>query len=139
MLIEIAWIKLNSVQGFGRVWRAIVLGDYYSQHVLRASVGFDYAEAYNEVHDYNYASSEGLEAYGDDTPYGDGSYGGDSDGVFQFRMHLSKQKCQALRFKFQDIMNATVGQSYSLSALQLEAGLKQGIKKLGAARTVTAT
>ena len=139
LLIETAWIKLNDIQGFGRVWRAIVLGDYFTQHVLRVSVGFDYQGFYNEVHDYDYNSSDGLEAYGVDTPYGDGTYGGTSDGVFQFRMHLSQQKCQAIRFKFEDVVNLIIDQSYALSSLQLEVGLKQGVKKLAAARTVSAT
>ena len=139
LLIETAWIKFNDLQGFARVWRAIVLGDYYSQHVLRCSVGFDYQEFYNEIHEFDYASADTLEAYGDDTPYGDGAYGGDSDGVFQFRMHLAQQKCQSIRFKFEDLVSDIIDQSYSLTGLQLEVGLKAGVKKLSAARTVETT
>jgi len=136
MKLVTAWIKLNGIQGLQRIWRASILGDYKSAHTLQVQIGYDFQQYYNEQHDFDFATSTGLETFGDDTPYGDGAYGGDSDGVFQFRVHLAKQKCQAIRFLFKDQMSDTTGQSYSLSNLQLEAGLKKGNIKKSATMSV---
>jgi hypothetical protein len=44
--VETAWIKLADVQGYGRVWKLLVLGEYRGAHGLRFRVGKNYATSY---------------------------------------------------------------------------------------------
>ena len=74
--------------------------------------------------------------YGDSTPYGLEEYFGTNtgvaDGVYQFRAHLKKQKCQSVRFRISDVEEANPGQAYSISSLMLEVGVRSNSMKLPA-------
>ena len=131
MLLSSSWIKLAGVQGFQRVRRLIVLGDYFTDHKLVVRVGYDYELGFSQEYIFDAGAVIETETFGDDPIYGsDPLYGGDSDGVYQFRVHLERQKCQSVRFEFEDVMSDTYGQSFSLSELALEVGSKQGLNKL---------
>lgn len=134
--IGTAWIKLAGLQGFQRIRRSIVLGKYMSDHKLSMRVSYDYNA---DLYDQYYFDAAGVlvgEVYGDGN-YGDDSpYGGSADTLYQFRTHLTKQKCQAIRFEFEDIMDTVYGESFELTDLMLEVGIKQGVGKLKAAKTV---
>jgi len=45
---ESAWIKVGGPQGFARVRRIMVLGEYKSASAVRLRVGFDYASTYTD-------------------------------------------------------------------------------------------
>ena len=78
-------------------------------------VGHNYADYFNEQHTFDYISDLGVQEYGDSSPYGsEGFYGssdGVADGVYQFRAHIGKQKCQAIRFRISDIEEVDPGQA----------------------------
>lgn len=137
--IVTAWIKLIGLQSFQRVYRAYLTGDYKSAHIMRAKVAYDYEQFFNDSYEFDFATSQQVETWGDDATWGSGDYwGGNSNGVYEFRMNLSKQKCSAIRFSFEDIMGGTVGQSYSLSELQLEIGMKLGFRKIPSSKVIEA-
>jgi hypothetical protein len=129
--IGTAWIKLNGLQGYQRVQRVYLLGDYLSTHYLRVGVYYDYEEF--ERNNYSFEASNVVvnTAYGDSGDYGDESlYGGSDNGVYQFSIHLARQKCQAIRFVLEDQSPGDLSQSYSISDLSLEVGIKKGLNKL---------
>lgn len=111
MRVKTPWLKLNGMQDFGRIWSATILGKYKSAHTLNVKVYYDYDSSYFE--EFNITPAP-------------------SDAQYQYRIHLQKQKCEALQFEVQDA--SQVGESMDLSAITLEVGLKKGSMKLGAAR-----
>lgn len=113
MLIETAWISLEGLQGFQRIRKAMLLGNYHSAHSLAISVGYDYATSYGRTETYTYSS-----------------------GRYQAKVNMSPQKCQAIRFKFVDTPSGTRGKCVELSSLELEVGTKQGLYRQAASRTV---
>jgi len=135
MKLKTAWIKPESIQGYQRCRRALVLGDYKSNHTLEARVSYDFREYSNELHSFNFRTASGQTEFGDDALYGDTTYGGSSDGVYQFRMTLAHQKCDAVRFEFADTVSTDPGQAYSISNLMLEIGLKTTPMKLPAIKS----
>jgi hypothetical protein len=135
MKLVTAWIKPASIQGFQRCRRAVLLGDFKSNHTLVSKVAYDFRQYYNEQHTFDFVSATSMTEYGDDSTYGDTVYGGLSDGVFQFRMGLQRQKCDAIRFQFFDTVSADPGQSYSITNLMLEIGLKNSSMKLPATKS----
>jgi len=138
LVIQTAWIKLNSLQGFQRVKKGWFLGDYLSEHQLRVQVAYDYNDYFSEQHLFNATNLLGSEYYGQSgTTYGSESpYGGVSTSAYQFRLNLAQHRCQAIQFQFDDIQNPITGPSYSISDLQLEVGLKKGGMRLPAAQQV---
>lgn len=132
-----AWLKLTGIQNYQRVKRAAILGNYKTSHVLRMKVGYDYESTYSDVILFNAGSVINTTYYGQDTYYGLSTpYGGVESGVYQFRAHLRRQKCESIRFLFEDITAGTAGEGYSLSDLSLEAGVKRGLMKLKAQKSV---
>ena len=136
MSLTTSWVKTNGIQGFQRVRRAFVLGDFKSTHTLQLEIGHNYQEYFNELHKFNYITDLEIIEYGDSTPYGDegffGTSSGVANGVYQFRAHCKKQKCQSIRFRISDTEEAEPGQAYSISSLMLEVGIRANTMKLPA-------
>ena len=134
MSLTTSWVKTNGIQGFQRIRRALVLGDFKSTHTLQLECGFDYQDYFNELHKFNYMTDLEIIEYGDSTPYGlEGYFGtssGVADGVYQFRAHMKKQKCQSVRFRISDVEESDPGQAYSISSLMLEVGIRSNSMKL---------
>jgi hypothetical protein len=137
------WIKFAGLQGFQRVRRFAILGDYITKHKIRVRVGFDYQKFYAEQHTWD--PETGLQSatrFGEDTPFGapvGGPFGAGASGlpddVYQFRCRLGRQKCEAIRFEI-EIQGSTPGAAVVLNALSLEVALKKGIFKMPAGKTV---
>ena len=134
MSLTTSWVKTNGIQGFQRIRRALVLGDFKSTHTLQLEIGHDYQNYFNEVHKFDYMTDLEVIEYGDSTPYGDeefyGTSSGVADGVYQFRAHCKKQKCQSVRFRISDVEESNPGQAYSISSLMLEVGVRSNTMKL---------
>jgi len=136
MKLETAWIRPDQLQRRIRVRRAHILGDYHSAHRLQVDIAFDYGPF---VYRRTWDPATGLSqvVYGGDAYYGaEPVYGGRGDGVYQFRFRLPRQKCQAVKFAFTDLPSAEPGESYELTELALEVGLKEGLAKLPAGKTL---
>tara|TARA_R100000781_G_scaffold26778_1_gene19882 strand:- start:1235 stop:4264 length:3030 start_codon:yes stop_codon:yes gene_type:complete len=137
MSLTTSWVKTNGIQGFQRIRRAFVLGDFKSDHTLQLEIGHDYQDYFNEIHRFNFIDDLEVVEYGDSTPYGiESYYGSDSgnDNVYQFRAHCKKQKCQSVRFRISDTEEANAGQAFSISSLMLEIGVRGNTMKLPAAK-----
>ncbi len=129
-----SWVKTSGIQGFQRVRKAFMLGDFKTDHTLKLEVGFNYTDYFQERHTFDFINALSVQEYGDSSPYGSESFYGNSsgvaDGVYQFRAHMGKQKCQAIRFRISDIEEVNPGEAYSVSSLMLEIGLRDSGMKL---------
>jgi hypothetical protein len=136
--IVTAWLQFAGPQGYMRVRRATVLGAYRSPHKILTQIAYDYAEFSNRE-TFDTATGLALTSWGSDKKWGASSpWGGNSDAVYQFRLNPSRQKCQSIRFSFEDLPNPdnlSTGQAYSLNNLSLEVGTKKGLFKLGQGKT----
>lgn len=133
MTLETAWIGLNTLQGYQRVYRTILLMDYRSSHIFNMQIAYDFEQTYRTSIVFD-PDNLGFSVYGSDPVYGEAiPYGGEGSGVFQFRTHMPVQKCQAIRFKFSDTPIQTVnesGEGYSITGLSLQLGMKTGLGRL---------
>ena len=53
--------------------------------------------------------------------------------AYQYRVFLTRQKCESLKITYQESQVAPYGEGVSLSGFALEAGLKRGLDKLPSA------
>lgn len=105
-------------QGWGRIYRMALLGDFFAAHKLLLSLAYDHQTNYTDT--ITFDTTSGL------IP---------GDVVYQFRAsRLPRSVLQTLRLKIQDTANT--GQSCAISSLVLEVASKNGLAKLSPAKTL---
>lgn len=138
MLIETAWLKFANLQGFQRIRQIALLGDLKSAHQLEVSFAYDYRQYYEYTSVFDTATALPVSYYGDDPIYGDANapvFGGNAtDNVYQFRVHLPRHKCTALKLRIRD--TSSFGESYALSGLDCYVKLLSGLSRLPRAKTL---
>lgn len=140
MGIETGWFAFAGIQGFQRIYKALLLGDFINHHFCRIRVAYDYEDAYNDTiyfdtRDGNDPSS----VYGEGDTYGAVTpYGGNGSSVFQCRVIPKRMKCQSIKLRIEDVdtIGEVGGGCFALVALTFEVGRKAGAYKLGANKTV---
>lgn len=108
------WIQLAQIQGFQRIYRVLLLGDYVSPHQLTVKMAYDFAATF--------AQTDSVSISADANPY-------------QYRFHCAKQKCEAFQISVEDVSTGTLGESMVLSGLMIEAGIKRGAYKIPASQS----
>lgn len=113
MTITTAWLKTAGIGGFQRLRRLLLTGDYKSPHTLTMSLAYDYGSA-SQLITFSLASAPSI---------------------YEFLIDIAQQKCSAVQVTIQDSLNTSgSAESFDLSALTFEAGVKKGLNKLPANR-----
>lgn len=128
MKIETGWLSPSVIQSYARVYKLLILGDFKSTHLLKVSLAYDFKEAYTQTVTVDPSQFIDATPYGGTSPYGTGVYGGNGN-LYQIRIDLTQQKCQAIKIKIEELQ-ATAGEGLSLSAMTLQVGAKTGVNKL---------
>lgn len=110
MKLVTGWMKLTGIQDYGRTWRVLVLGRWKSSHTLTVKAYYDYDDSTVETYTITASSTPGL---------------------YQYNIHLKRQKCEALKL---ELFDTGSGQSLDLVSLTLEVGVKKGTMKVPAVR-----
>jgi hypothetical protein len=110
--VQTNWLNMAGLQGYERFYKVLVLGHYKSPHNLTFNAYFDF----------------------DETSFQETVIPVETDpGVYQYRIFLSRQKCESIRFSLEDSGVAPLGEGFYLSAIAFEIGIKQGLNKMAAA------
>jgi hypothetical protein len=114
---QTAWLKLSAVQGFQRVRRLGLLGDYTgaSGHGVQISASYDYGTTFSTAIQYLPSASSG---------------------VLQYRERLPQQKCEAIQLLIEEVTTGASGEFIDFTDLTFEAGLKRGMNKMPAGQSV---
>jgi hypothetical protein len=125
LAIGTAWIRLvDLMQGLQRVWAIQILGTFKTEHLLRVSYALDYEDRWSDPIELDPSLSQADAFYGEGD-YGEGVYGGEPVTRYQFQVHLNK-KCQAIRFRFEDVEPASVyGPAFELAELLVIGGVQK--------------
>lgn len=126
MTIETGWIPLTGPQGWGRLRRVNVLGDFKTPHSLTLHFGYDYNEGYPYSVTYTPAATEG-------NPGGISEYTAKPGDVQNWRVRAPRQVAQAVRFKLVD--NGS-GEACVITGLELETSQKSGATRVPDAQSV---
>ncbi len=121
LVAETGWLKFAGLQGYKRVKRIAILGEYRSAHRLKV-------EFYR---DYDSATAFQTETWTvSPTTVG---------GPLQVEIDLSIQKMQSLKIRITDIATGSssppTGEALKLTGLSLRIGFKPGLMRLPAAQT----
>lgn len=107
-----SWLSLVGLQGFQRIYEALILGDYETAHTLNAKVYYDFDPAV--------AQTTAI------TPTAVAPY--------QWRLLFKRQKCESMKIELYD-SEISPAEGMRISAITLWVGLKQGLNKMSPART----
>lgn len=122
LLAQTSWLGLASVQGFQRVRRLIMLGDYAngssgSTHGLQIQAAYDFETSFSTAQTYTFGAVS-------------------TNGVYQYRDRLPRQKCDTISLLIQEV-NVTDTASYiDLTNISFEAGIKKGVNKKAQGQSV---
>lgn len=138
LAMETGWLSFDNVQGYAKVRRAYLLGDYKSAHTLQIKIAYNYENYFSDTVTWDPTTVIETGIYGLDTAIGDvgtygtgtGAYGGSGNTVYQVKIQMPRQKVQSVKFRFEDITGDDPGESFELNALTLEVGTKSTPFKL---------
>lgn len=114
--IKTPWIKLSGIQNYQRVKRAMIFGEFRSNHTLTVTVYINYNDS-SSVQTVTYSTTGGNHVAGE--PY-----------QFEFQIGNEAQKCQSIMFEISDGSYAGTYESVRLSGMSLIIGMKRGMAKL---------
>jgi len=139
--VSTGWIPMHGMQGFQRAKRATVVGEFKSGHLLKVRVYNDYNNTVVQeaVFDTGAILSSDSGFYGSGIYGAESPYGGSTTSLYQFEVHLKKQKCQALRIEIEDVfsnddLGSNNGEGMVLSGVTIQIGIKEGTNKLRKSR-----
>lgn len=121
LLAQTSWLSFASIQGFQRVKRFIMLGDFVNGNSASHNLSVQAA--------YNFSST-----FGTAVPYAFGAIS--ASGVFQYRDGLQFQKCDSVSFLIQETTTGSSAEYVALTNMSFEVGAKKGVNKLSASNTV---
>ena len=147
MMIETGWINPFQAQGAMRIYRMLLLGDYFTPHRLKVSIAYDYNDEYSQSKIVDIAGQTEVFRYGEPGVtiesgvdkkgyYGDPggttgdyttaiAYGGKDVMQYQYRLDFAKQKCESFKLKIETVQGAgELGRGVNLSQILFVTGFK---------------
>lgn len=138
LVAETTNLSLAQLEGFQRVYRVAILGEYKGAHTMQISFAYNFDPEFSDSATFDATTVIGSYTYGSTGPYGEsngGTYGGDYL-PYLFRIHLAQQKCTSIRIKLEDIQTSDFNEGLTISGISLEVGAKKGPVKLPENRTL---
>ena len=157
MKIETGWLSFAGIQGFQRVYRMLLLGEYKSPHKLLIKIAYNYYDvwqqeklidvtSYTESYTYGGPTTGTQQTYGDPSGTSAIAYGGKDNTQYQIRLNFAKQKCESIKISIQEIEGSnpsgdseSAGPGFTLSNLLFIVGTKEGDFKIKQSRVFGST
>ena len=115
--IETPWLKLKGLEGFQRVYRFQLLGEYKSAHSLTFTVYYDYNLTSPKTYTFDASTIA-------------------SDPPYQIEVQLAQQKCEAIKVAITETPATGTQQSFILNALEFSVGYKGGLNRVKASKSI---
>ena len=132
------WFALAGLQGYQRAYFFYLLGQYLTPHKLQLGIAYDYQDSPSQVS--LITPTNGSSNYGLSGPYGQSSPYGGPGNVEQWRVFLTRQRCQAFQIHLQEVydpsMGIPAGAGLTLSGLNLIIGAKNSFRPIRAANSI---
>ena len=155
--VETGWLSFAGIQGFQRVYRMLLLGEYKSPHKLLIKIAYNYDDvwqqeklidvtSYTESYTYGNPSTGTQNTYGDPSGTSAIAYGGKDNTQYQIRLNFAKQKCESIKICIEEIEGSnsagnpeSAGPGFTLSNLSFIVGTKEGDFKIKQSRVFGST
>lgn len=115
MSFTTSWIKLAGLQGYQRAFFFYLLAEYISAHTLSISTYTNFSLTPDDTFTITPDSTSDLE---------------------NWRVFFSKQRCQSFQISLAEVAGSPNGAAFTLSGLNLIAGMKSPFRTISAAQSV---
>ena len=154
--LETGWISFAGIQGYQRVYRMMVLGEYKTNHSLKVKIAYDFDDEYVDeltmkffditssetgvdIENYQFGNPPSPGVYGDpgsSTSYATAiAYGGKNNNQYQVKINLKKQKCESFKIRIENLQKTEqTGEGLVLSNLAFVVGIKGTEYKIKSSR-----
>jgi hypothetical protein len=144
MSVQTAWIKPQNVQGFQRIWRILLEGQFWGSQPYLIQIAYNYGAVVDNFIFNNGAGGTTIGDWGGSATWGEYLWGEDGTGLptsypnqIQLRIDNSNQLCESLQLTITDLPPAPASQTWSLNALDLVLGIRSGgMKRIGPPQSV---
>ncbi len=133
MKIRTAWLSFAGLQGYQRVYRVLLLGTYKAPHKLWVDVAYDFDPTIRQTLE---VTPTPATTYGSGSPYGSDSVYGGTFAPYQWRINLTRQKCQSIQLTIRDSQASGSGESCTLSGMTAVVGVIPGSNRMPATQSV---
>jgi hypothetical protein len=138
MLVQTAWLKLNQVQGFGRIWKVFFKGYFPDTNPIQVQTSYNYLPAIIDTKVWNPSAGTIAPVWGSDPVWGSSTPWGGVDSTtlvqpdtLQIRYDPKVQACEAMQLTIQDLSPFPSSVTWSLDAIDIEVGVRKGGFKIG--------
>lgn len=131
-----SWLSLGQLNGFQRVYRLLILGDYKGSHSLRVRLGYDFAPEYTYDQTIDADTVTGPDTWGSGAAWGSGATWGGSFPREWFRVSPARQKCSAIRICVEDVEGTSATEGFAITGIGVLAGVKGTPNKMAASRSI---
>lgn len=137
MTVETPWFKFaGGLQGYQRVYRVLLLGDFEDTSVLSFGICYDFVD---QVQDWLYYRKDVSNTYGTGSWGSLNPLGGIEKSTYQIWFNLPRQKCEAIRFVITDgfdNVSTDTGNSFTITEIAVVYALKSETMRLPIPRRV---
>lgn len=128
MAFTTGWLNLSGLQGYQRIYKIYLLGNYQTPHKLSIGIAYDYDSNVSQVVPIspdNYSA-----AWGGDTNWGSNSYWGGPSNVEQWQINFAQQSCETFQINLNEFYDPSkgvaAGAGLTVSGLDLVYGQLKG-------------
>lgn len=133
------WINLPALQGFSRVYKALVLGEKRGAHQVRIRIGYDFDPNWRDEFTIDSTTAIGATNLTDSSYYTGGAViqSGAPAKTLQYEVRPSIQKCESIRFEITLLNSGAVNNELArISGLALVVGMKTKTYRLDSSRVI---
>lgn len=120
------FINLAGLQGYKRIYRMFLLGEYKTPHILQLGISYDYDENIQQLATIVPTNFSGT--WGSSTTWGSVTRWGGSSAREQWQINFLRQQCQSFQISFNEYYDGSLGipagAGLTLSGIRITAGIK---------------
>lgn len=135
MSFTTGWLNLAGLQGYQRIYRMYLLGNYQTPHKLSIGIAYDYDINVSQV--VAISPDNYSPAWGGDANWGSGVFWGGPSQVEQWQINFETQSCETFQINFDEFYDPSkgvaAGAGLTVSGINLVFGQVKGFpRNLGA-------
>jgi len=121
--LESGWISFGGIQGFQRIYKLMLLGQYKSSHKIRIRIAYNFKDSWVQEKIVDVSDFIDEVTWGSSDTYGDDDFFGGNGTPYQIRFDLKIQKCQSIKISIEDLQS-DIGEGMELSNILFKVGIK---------------
>ena len=130
MKLMTPWMSFAGLQGYQRVFRTFLLGNFRGPHSLNVNVGYNFDPAFTQSVVIDATTIAGTNVWGADGYWGESTPWGSVFQPYEFQINFKTQACSTLRLEISDSQTSNYNEGYTINSLSFEVGVLPGNNRL---------